>query len=433
MRVTALIGAGANLAFDFVPKPSTYNLTKKIVWYRYYFYDTNNNKRKSSTLVKRIYTFLCRHYSEGVLNPAESYGKIHFEILFHVLENLYSYGILWKSTERVLDKFVPPLAYLTSYKIRFSEEELRQVMKQFITILLKEVNGYDVYFKKEMIRKEKWYTDLWTLSSFKWDIFNLNYDTTIESCLQTYDDGYKKIKKHHFSQFHPLRFLNSRRHTINHLHGCILYGTDRLTLEEKNNDNVYNYDYQDWYLWEDFSKALDNWEGTGRSTFSMQNHETIFPSPIITGLNKTEKITAMPFDTYRYNLNKRLMSSNAILIAGYSFGDYYINLELERMRLYHGEKFRVVLIDYWKIGDYEDEEGEIVRLHDYIAAEKVEENQCYFIEKAMHIPNLDYYRYFQTLRQTKPFVSENKQVMLIIGGIKTACNFREDIYQFLMS
>ena len=37
------------------------------------------------------------------------------------------------------------------------------------------------------------------------------------------------------------------------------------------------------------------------------------------------------------------------MIAGYSFGDLYVNQIIERMELIHGNSKRVVLIDWWPL------------------------------------------------------------------------------------
>ena len=55
------------------------------------------------------------------------------------------------------------------------------------------VNQYDTSFSENMT-SERWYRDFWKSLSGKTDIFNLNYNNTIENSLGEYEDGFPPVK-----------------------------------------------------------------------------------------------------------------------------------------------------------------------------------------------------------------------------------------------
>lgn len=300
------------------------------------------------------------------------------------------------------------------------------------------INHYDEYFAQHKHDICKWYFDFWSNTTFKWDVFTLNYDTTIENSLDEYEDGFEDIEKYpDFQRFNPLKLLASHNHTINHLHGCTLYEHSRMFIEDTNKQQVFYYDSYDWYKWKNFSKSLNVWLGMSTSTPNAQNGDTIFPSPIITGLNKTDKILPLPFSTYRYNLTDKLIKNNALIIAGYSFGDYYVNNELERMRLYHGDGLRVVVVDCWSKGDYDyDNERDAIKARlEHFDDYELPHEFITFLCKVMRVGFLDYHRDgFNKLTYDNYYVSPNKQLMLFVGGWKKAIsNYADKIYEFLES
>lgn len=430
-RISAILGAGVNLDFHLHNMPSTSYITEKVVNATYSVMKFPEIEKENSTLVWDIYQAICQRYSLGALDPATSYGIVHFEILYHALEELYSYDKHWRVNPYRSPDDIPPFAYLTHCDIKYKSTHISQVMKQFIRIIMAIVNEYDCEYKKNKNGIESWYREFWALCPFKWDVFTFNYDTTVERSIP-YEDGFEIINGYQFKQMNPIALLQSSEHTVNHLHGCILYGEDNFTVEDKNKRNIYDYNTHDWYCWQNYNLADQHRFNT--SDQKNQAGETIFRSPIITGLHKTDKIVNLPFDIYRYNLNRRLMINNAILIAGYSFGDLYVNYELERMQLYHGKNWRVVLIDYWGKDTYTSRDEEIVALDRYLANLPYSNHRLFeFLCKVMEIGEIDHHTFSKRWRYASPNISDNGRLMLFIGGTKNALRYRNNIYTFLQS
>ena len=436
MRVTAILGAGVNLEyFDRSEKtPTTANITKAVVNTSEYIYH-DGSKGKIPELIKNVYLHLCATNPSGALNPDKSYGEVHFEKIFHILEMLYSYDKIW--TKGYNNSSVPLFAHFATPNFAYNPNQIRASLDWMVVLIMDFVEHYNEYFAKHKETECKWYFDFWNKAPFKWDAVNFNYDTTIEDSLPSFEDGYEGIENYpDFQRFNPNKLLRSEGHTVNHIHGCILYGHHRLKIEEENKHYIYNYDSHDWYKWRNYALSKQVWLGTGTDVPNAQNGDSIYPSPIITGLNKADKILLLPFSIYRYNLSQKLFQNNAIIIAGYSFGDYYVNYELERMRLYHGDKLRVVLIDFWSMSDYKD-----VPIPDMIKAyiefneqDGISVHKAHFISKVMQSSHLDYYKdHFNTLTHDNYLISENNQLMLFVGGWKNALKYQDEIYKFLQS
>lgn len=439
MRVTAILGAGVNLEyFDWSDKtPSTANITKCIVSTKY-FKHSDGSQSPIPSLIRKIYLRLCRKYPFGALNPKDnkSYGIMHFEKIFHALEELDSYDKIW--TRHAKDpSYAQLFAHFTKPAFKYNPDEIHSALFWMASLIMDFVNYYNDYFITHKEGTCKWYTDFWRKASFKWDVFNFNYDTTIENSIDNFNDGYVDVEDHaNIQRFDPNRLMQSKTNTINHIHGCILYGYGDFSIEEENRDLIFKYGFHDWFKWDNYELNKKHWIGRSSSSEVSQSGGTLFPSPIITGLNKTDKLLTLPFSTYRLNLSQRLFQSHALLIAGYSFGDYYVNYELERMRLYHGDKLRVVLIDYWDLQNYRDMSDQD-KIHAYLEFGEIDgisHQKACFIEKVIHSSQLDYYKNgFKKLTHKNYMISDNKQLMLFVGGWKNALQYRDKIYEFLCS
>ena len=224
----------------------------------------------------------------------------------------------------------------------FDPKDLNQVMWKFIMRIMEIVNAYNEYFRNDN-GAENWYRDFFK-SDFKWDVFNFNYDTTVEQSLGMYEDGFEQMTNRIDSIFRPQKLILNENNlsTVNHVHGCINY-----FYKDKPNDDMFETNIHDLYLYPNFNEVKCRMIGRGQSNPSAQNNEEYFAGPIITGLRKIEKLTCMPYDFYHGNLYNAVVSNNAMVIAGYSFSDLYVNNLINRMHTIWRGKERIVVIDKW--------------------------------------------------------------------------------------
>lgn len=95
------------------------------------------------------------------------------------------------------------------------------------------VNQYDSAFKNNPAT-EPWYRQFWS-SLRGGNIFTLNYDSTIEESLVSYEDGFEKHWDEEYCRFSAGKnFKNAdKKTTIAHLHGSILYSEPKSFPNEK--------------------------------------------------------------------------------------------------------------------------------------------------------------------------------------------------------
>lgn len=445
-RITVLLGAGVPLSLkakdDFFP--STKNITNEVLNTSYETFELHASKTIPGTLIRDVYTKLCENYHPA-LDPSDkdSAAKVHFEILFYILEMLSTYERSKRETTvpKYTYKFAPFIEIVEDFK--FNPNEFYSASRQLIDTIIKCVRKYDDVFS---CAENGWYRDFWNKNRKRWDLFNLNYDTTVEQSMGDYEDGYENIKgQDGFQRFNIKKLLKNEKglSTINHIHGCLLYGGERY---DDINHDVYDYTHQDLYKWPDVDTAYDKWSGSSSSSGTAQDGSVIVQGPIITGLSKTEKVTCLPYDGYRNNFFRCVSQNKALLIAGYSFSDYYINQMFYRMFQAHGEKSRVVLIDYWNLaGFYKDNEADsdsdILKEEDlrprlyehYFSLDYGNDEMLLYIKRVAH-KDRDVWNHFDKLSLSGPMVSDNGCLMLFIGGFKNAIEKHGDeIMKFLRS
>jgi SIR2-like domain len=154
-------------------------------------------------------------------------------------------------------------------------------------------------------------------AEFDISVVTLNYDNLIYRSLQGIETGFDQST----GQFVQDRlFSRTQWPCILHLHGSVHF-------EMRGQGN----DLHEIFWQPDLTKPLtQNSFGRGESS----NVEGInFPtSTIIAGYGKPIQMLRRPFRTYYSELDRLVSDCDAILIAGYGFGDNHLNIAFERFR-----------------------------------------------------------------------------------------------------
>ncbi len=148
-RITVLLGAGVPLNLksenDFFP--STKNITNKVLNTPYKTFDLFSTETENGTLIKDIYIHLCEEYHPA-LNPDDEYSaaKVHFEILFYILEMLSTYERSNRETteSKYIYKFAPFIELTKKFK--FNPNEFYSASRHLIDTIIKCVRMYDDVF-----------------------------------------------------------------------------------------------------------------------------------------------------------------------------------------------------------------------------------------------------------------------------------------------
>lgn len=421
--VTIIVGAGAVLDFDHKGIfPSVNNITDVVLKLKIQKVDGGERP-------------LLREMNDYVVGKLNQVGRpevnrfipplLNFENLLHVIEMCFAYSGCWQK------EYVSWLAFLEFGTLIQPDEFLKDIhtydyiraayglQKTVMSI----VNQYDTSFREDSAT-ELWYRDFWKSLSGRSNIFNLNYDNTIENSLGEYEDGFPPIEDgEDYSRFSAKRYYENQRRvsTIAHLHGQILFSEAKsYPFEYSIRDLVKNRDYE---------AACKNRIG-GQFPPSNQAKEEYLQPVIVSGSRKTEKMTFAPNNVYLSDLARKVVENKRLMIIGYSFGDLYLNEILGLGMAAHGEDFKVVIID-----KYPSYINSYISLFQHVAhrcnpqaytfvSRLVKDRLCVEIGQKEYPIVVEEYG--------EPMVSRNGKLMMCIGGFKDAVvNHKETILEFL--
>ena len=243
--VTIIVGAGAVLDFEHKGVfPSVNNITEEVL--KLSIQTVEGNERPLlRELYKHVYKKLNKVSGKNHIKPPQ----LNFENLLHVIEMCIAYSACWRKeyiswlAYPEFGTLIQPVKFLKDIHTYDYIRAAYGLQKTVMSI----VNQYDSSFSEDT-STEQWYRDFWKSLSGRSNIFNLNYDNTIENSLGEYEDGFPPIKdSEEYSRFSAKRYYENPRRvsTIAHLHGQILYSMARsYPFEYSMRDMVKNRDYE---------------------------------------------------------------------------------------------------------------------------------------------------------------------------------------------
>jgi len=193
-RIIALLGAGAVLDFDFDElkvkhKPATCVITDELA--KICVKDVEGNSVALIEELVRLYKEANFETQNPAITPMARYGKrnpINFEVVLHILEELQSYSSVWKN-EWISPAVVPPMAAFVKAKLNYDTVVYSRSIDESVRVITRIIEEYDETFRKT--DKESWYREFWKSNPGPWDVFSLNYDSTVEQCICDYEDGFE--------------------------------------------------------------------------------------------------------------------------------------------------------------------------------------------------------------------------------------------------
>ena len=421
--VTIIVGAGAVLDFEHKGiVPSVKKITEEVL-------------KLSVQIVAGGERLLLREINDYIVGKLNQVGspeinrynppQLNFENLLHVIEMCISYSSCWHAEYTswpALPEFgtlIQPDDFLKDIQTYDYIRAAYGLQKTVMSI----VNQYDTLFCADK-SAEKWYRDFWKSFSGRSNIFNLNYDNTIENSLGEYEDGFPPIEDgEDYSRFSAKRYYENQRgvSTIAHLHGQILFSEAK--------EYPFEYSIRDMVKNRDYETACKNRIGRQQNPSNQAKEEYEHPD-IVSGLRKTEKMIFVPNNVYLSDLTRKVIENNRLMVVGYSFGDLYLNEILGLGMAAHGDDFKVAIID--KFPQY---------INSYPSLFQHVTHRCNPQEYTF-VSRLAKDRLFIEIGQTEfplivgeygvPVVSRNGKLMMCISGFKDAVvNHKETIMEFL--
>ena len=419
--VTIIVGAGAVLDFDHNGIfPSVKNITDEVL--KLSIQKVDGGERP---LLREIYDHVVKKWNKLLETNHIKPPQLNFENLLHVIEMCIAYSGCWRKeyisrlSYPEFGTLIQPIKFLKDINTYDYIRGASGLQKTVMDI----VNQYDVSFEEDKYR-EQWYRDFWKSLFGRANIFNLNYDNTIENSLGEYEDGFPPIKGgEDYSRFSAKRYYENRRgvSTIAHLHGQILFSEAK--------EYPFDYSIRDMVKNRDYETACKNRIG-GQFPPSNQAKEEYLQPVIVSGSRKTEKITFAPNNVYLSDLTRKVIKNNRLMVIGYSFGDLYLNEILGLGMAAHGDDFRVVIIDKFPsyINSYNSWFQHLTHEcnpQEYTFVSRITKDRLCIEIGQEEFPLI-------VGKYGVPLVSRNGKLMMCINGFKDAVvNHKETILKFL--
>ncbi len=418
--VTIIVGAGAVLDFDHKGIfPSVKNITEEVL--KLNIQKVDGGERP---LLRELNDYIVGKLNQVGRPEVNRYNppQLNFENLLHVIEMCISYSGCWHK-EFTLWPSYPEFGTLIQQDEFLKDIQTYDYIRAALGLqekVMSIVNQYDTFFR-ENTSKELWYRDFWKAMSGKSNIFNLNYDNTIENSLGEYEDGFPPIENgENYSHFSAKRYYENPREvsTIAHLHGQILFSEARwFPFEYSIRDMVKNRDYE---------TACKNRIGRQQNPSTQAKEEYVQPY-IVSGSGKTEKLTFAPNNVYLSDLTRKVIENNRLIIVGYSFGDLYLNEILGLGMAAHGDDFKVLIVDKFpsNIDDYPSLVQHLRNGCNYSFISRMMKDRI-SIEPCQKDFCLEFKDY------NSPVLSKNGSLMICMNGFKNAVvNHGDEIRRFL--
>ena len=171
-------------------------------------------------------------------------------------------------------------------------------------------------------------------SEFDIAVVTLNYDNIIYRALPGIETGFDPAT----TQFHEERIFNRLDWScMLHLHGSVHF--DMPTSSTNDMHEIF---------WQPNINAMFAQNASGRSTHANPEGADFPTSAIVAGYGKTTQILRRPFRTYYSELDRLVSGCDAVLFAGYGFGDPHLNIAFERFR--DARRRPIAIINYAKKG-----------------------------------------------------------------------------------
>ena len=419
--VTIILGAGAVLDFDHKGIfPSVKNITEEVLKLRIQKVDGGERP-----LLRELYDHVVRKLNRVLETNHIKPPQLNFENLLHIIEMCIAYSGCWSMkyfswlAYPEFGTLILPVKFLKDIHTYDYIRAAYELQKTVMSI----VNQYDTSFCEDK-SAEQWYRVFWKSLSGRSNIFNLNYDNTIENSLGEYEDGFPPIEDgKEYSRFSARHYYENPRRvsTIAHLHGQILFSEAK--------EYPFDYSIRDMVKNRDYQTACKNRIG-GQFPPSNQAKEEYLQPEIVSGLRKTEKMTFAPNNVYLSDLARKVIENNRLMVIGYSFGDLYLNEILGLGMAAHGDDFKVVIIDKFPsyINSYTSWLQHLTHgcnPQEYTFVSRLAKDRL-FVEIGQKEFPLTVGEYGE------PLTSTNGKLMMCINGFKDAVvNHKETILGFL--
>jgi hypothetical protein len=315
-KLLLVVGAGASVEFDMPSVAQVRDIINNEIQVRYPLLHN-----PSTNLYAYIEDTVLRYWTHSV--PPHLRRSPHFEDLLYTIFALaaaYPNGADTSALGALVTatKF-PEVSFLGRQGTSVGRDVLHDLGNASVDALI------DTFRKRcqaAAVNKAAEFSQLQTLvaalqAEFEVAVVTLNYDNVMYRAFHGIETGFDPAT----GQFEETRILNrSQWPCMLHLHGSVHF--DMAGGASDMHEIVWQPDIQGTF----------HQNAGGRSTRSYVEGADFPTSGVVAGYGKTTQILRRPFRTYYSELDRLVVGCDAVLFAGYGFGDAHLNIAFERFR-----------------------------------------------------------------------------------------------------
>lgn len=327
-RIVILVGAGASVEYGL---PATDELSYRIDQEVRAQLERKINESNDPS-IKGYYENALWCYNSIKNNLAYYYGdekEAHFERLYHAISESLQLIPLDSSA---LPRFKPMIQALANRKNCYDKNHLWVCSKEIIRTIYKQVELACSSSQNDLSSLKNFLSGL--SSRFISRIYTTNYDNFFEKATNfEWVSGFNNSQE--ISCFDPSACWDAwDKNCIFHLHGSIHFGFQVNGLGSSK-----------FVSYKDLNAAYESVEDfSGPEGYKLSGN-SFERSPIITGLDKLDKIQQSPFSHYFACLGRDIMEADTIFIMGSGLADLHINYWVSEARK-NNRNTKIIFVDY---------------------------------------------------------------------------------------
>ncbi|MBX7153241.1 SIR2 family protein [bacterium] len=265
--------------------------------------------------IEEIHQYFCRKSKlELQSHGGFSHAKTDWSISDSTRDEIFTFPLNDEIKRFCEDKYYPLQKGLNISNLPPSDDIQRNIRDVYENIIDRIFGRVIEYVDRSKLSCKDSMNKLMSFLSFFFDYtirsYTLNYDHIVNSILDGFDGFDQKIDAEYYAA-NPQRIFRCLDENCNfNLHGSIYY-------ESRPNNN--------WFEW---VRGV-NYSIQSEPDKYDQKGNPILMTPIITGLNKANRILFKPMSYFFHAFQTDCLQANIIMTLGYSFSDVHINQAIQ--------------------------------------------------------------------------------------------------------
>jgi hypothetical protein len=334
-KLLLVVGAGASVDFGMPSVAAVRGIINSVIQTRYPLLNVS-----ATNLYEHIEETISRYWAHFV--PVHLRRSPHFEDVLYVifaLASAYPAGAYTSALGALITATkLPDVSFFSRKPQQVGSQILRDLGNASVDSVIENLRSTCVASKVskagEFAQLQAFVTAL--QADFDIAVVTLNYDDVMYRAFPGIETGFDTVT----GKFDERRILNrSEWSCMLHLHGSVHFD---MPLSRAPSSDLHE------ICWQPNLGATFQQNASGRNSRRYAEGTDFPTSVIVAGYGKTSQILRRPFRTYYSEIDRLVSSCDALLFAGYGFGDVHLNIAFET---YRDTRRRPVAVIGWATDD----------------------------------------------------------------------------------